>query len=91
MSQIIRLPNGEAVEARSIIAVRIGEPSISNQGTSYEFHHKDRVIIDYGLKERGKFQMLDTALTTIVNFDTPEEARTEAARIINEWEEALKP
>ena len=67
---IIKLPNGEAIAASSIIAVRRLDRSVSNPGTEYECNHRDRVIIDYHLHG-----------TLVCECPSPEERDALAARI----------
>lgn len=86
MSAIIKLPSGEAIKASVIIAVRKGDSEISNQGTSREFHHKPRVIIDFILNN-GPFASSNSC---VEDCDSPESRDALAARVIDEWEAELK-
>ena len=83
---IIKLPNGEAIAASAIVAVRKGGRATGSGSISYSTPIPDRVIIDYS---QPRYFDGPRSNAIIVGCDTPEERDALAARIIAEWEAAV--
>lgn len=80
-SSIIKLPSGEAIKASAIVAIRKGDAEVSNKGTSSEYQHKERVIINFGTEINANCIVEDC--------DSRELRDILAARVISEWEDAV--